>query len=124
MSSRWEPGQSGNPAGRPKDISISQETRDARKLTRAEFESVAHDMVGKTAEELKDIIEDPKVPYFKKCVASILVHAAAKGDHNRLEFILKYLGVKAPEEVSIVNRKEEVYVRPGTLNSKAGPSQG
>ena len=72
---RWKPGQSGNPGGRPK------KTKDFEKLLEREFDEVLRIQEGGVMRTLTK----------RELIAKKLVHDALKGDHRVMKLLLPYV---------------------------------
>mgnify|MGYP007040061335 CR=1 FL=1 len=72
---QWKPGQSGNKAGKPKNLL----TKDRVKHLISKFSQL-------TEAELKEIAADPKSKWESKCLAHQML--AAQGDIAALNFVL------------------------------------
>lgn len=102
IHSRFKPGQSGNPSGKPKGL-----------LSTDEIASLMAKFCRLTRDELQGIVQDPKSSMIEITVASILAKAAKDGDYSRLEFLLtrsigKVKDVVAHEHVDVVERLKDV----------------
>jgi len=96
IHSRFKPGQSGNPSGKPK---TDPELLKARALTRTKFEALANKFISMTKEDLKAAVTNPNATMLELMVAKIVEQAISKGDQIRLTFILDRLIGKVPDKV-------------------------
>ena len=77
VHTRFKPGQSGNPGGKPKQL-----------LTKDKVKGILGRFADMTREDLQAIVTNPKSTMLEIMVASIMVKAAKDGDFSRLNFIL------------------------------------
>lgn len=119
-ASRFKPGQSGNPAGKPKGM-----------LTADQVSASIGRLAALTVDELKSKKTDPKTPAIEAIMASILVEAFEKGDFARLESLLsRGVGkVRDVAEVHTHNHDAELDSVPKTdiltlLRDMRGPKTG
>lgn len=82
---RFQPGQSGNPGGRPK---LPEELRKIKELHAEEVKRLFAKYARMTKEEVHAALNDQKTPIFEMVIASGLVKAVKEGDYTRLNFIL------------------------------------
>jgi uncharacterized protein DUF5681 len=73
----WQPGQSGNPSGKPKQLITSDKLR-----------SMIEKLAYLTRDGLQDVITDPNTPILELYIASVLAQGIKTGDFSRLAFIL------------------------------------
>lgn len=74
---RWKPGVSPNPGGRPKSL-----------LTKDKVKGILGKFADMTLQDLENLVKDPQSKMLEIMVASIMVKAAKDGDFSRLNFIL------------------------------------
>lgn len=84
----WQPGQSGNLAGKPKQL-----------LTKDKVSSILGKFSNMTRDELQDVVKDPKSTMLEIMIASVIVKAAESGDYSRLDFLLSRSIGKVKEEI-------------------------
>lgn len=86
----FQKGQSGNPAGRPKNLLRTDEVRN---------------LIGKlwrlSREELQKIVQNPKSSMGEIMVASIVAKAAQTGDYTRVQFLLERTIGKVKDEIEV-----------------------
>ena len=82
--------------GRPR---LPKAVKEARKLTKVEFESVVHAMSFMTRAELKAKMKDPTTTVLELMVGALASEAVNRGDHNRMEFIHNRMVGKVPDKV-------------------------
>lgn len=81
----FAPGVSGNPAGRPP---APPDVRAVRTLTQSEIERIANELLEKTRDELKAILDDPRTPAKVAMFARLIKTATYSSDQKRLRFLL------------------------------------
>lgn len=87
---KWLPGESGNPAGRPK---MPPELKAANKLTRVQFDTLLNEVLDMTTEQLNQLMSGPDTKQIAKMVGSIVQRAVENGCPVRMNFLLqKMLG--------------------------------
>lgn len=74
---RFKPGESGNPAGKPRGL-----------LTKAQVKTLVSQYWSAPTSELVDVMEDPSAPAGEKWIASIMLQGIKRGDANRLSYLL------------------------------------
>lgn len=92
----WVKGQSGNPSGGP---TLPREIRDARALTKLEFERLANQYLYLTPEETAARLADPSTKNIDRVVTAIIGAAIEHGDEKRLNFLLDRLIGKVADKV-------------------------
>ena len=85
---KWKPGQSGNPAGKPKGF-----------LTVDDIRSMMHRFWRMSADDLLTVLENPKTPMGELMIASVMAKAAKDGDYSRLAFLMDRQVGKVKEEI-------------------------
>ena len=103
----FEPGQSGNPSGRPK---LPLDLQQARKLNSSEFERLLNKFLYLTKNEILKICQDERTPIIEILIGSIVIKAIENGDQTRLAFILERLLGKPKDKLTLEHS--------GTLNSQ------
>lgn len=92
---RFQPGQSGNPAGSKPH---PPELKALRKFTKAEFETACGKLFFATVEQLEHVAKNPKAPVLEALVAKILQKGIVESSRVELNyFVERFLG-KVPEE--------------------------
>lgn len=102
----WKPGQSGNPKGKPPFPKILKE---AKKLTRNDFEMAVHKVRQMTLQEARDYMRDAKnVDVLEYAVIGQFI-AAAKGNTAAFNFLCdRIIGpIKHELEISRPQETEE-----------------
>src|SRR5687768_16998427 len=95
---RYKPGQSGNPGGRPR---LPEDIKEARQLNRVEFERVANKFLYMTAVEIQAAVRAPETTGLELMVGSIIAKGIKNGDHQRLSFVLDRLIGRVKETIAI-----------------------
>lgn len=90
----WQPGESGNPSGRP---ALPEDIKEARKLNAVELERTLNKIIWMKKGEIKTLISDPDTPAFESLIASIVVKGISGGDHMRAEWVVSRLVGKLKE---------------------------
>ena len=111
----FKPGQSGNPLGPPV---LPPEVKEARKLTRIEFERIASQYMQMTKEEITKKLQDPKSTTLELIVMTIIHKAVKDGDQHRLDFLLNRLIGKVKDEVDV-----NVYPKPTIIQKRDGTQE-
>jgi len=117
---QFKPGQSGNPAGKPKD-----------QLSKTTIERLVHRLLKLTGNDLQDLVDNPKTASLEALVAKIIQKAIETGDPSRLNFLLdRSIGkVKDIAEVHQHNYDDILDKQPKEnvielLREKFGPKVG
>jgi Family of unknown function (DUF5681) len=84
---KWQPGQSGNPAGRAKNI-----------LTAQKYCQIATKYLEMSQGDLKAVLDDPKTPMVDVTVISRLLTAKSRGDS--INDLLAYVVGKPAETIN------------------------
>lgn len=93
----FQPGQSGNPAGRKK---LPPEVREAAKLTKAEVEATLGKFLKMSPAEFAEAKKSPAT-MGDFWIISVMSHGISKGDQMRLNFMYERLIGKVKDEVSV-----------------------
>lgn len=94
----WQPGQSGNPSGRPK---LDPELRAIKNLTNKELIEIGNLVIKGNIEELKQVQRDPQATVIKTMIAAVAVKIISKGDMGALDVLLNRLIGKVKDETKI-----------------------
>jgi hypothetical protein len=81
IGKRWQPGQSGNPRGRPPDITLSHDL----------VADVANMLVSGTFEDVRKIAKSKKYPPLVTIIARALVKSVRRGEIYTLDRVLKWI---------------------------------
>ena len=108
---RFKPGKSGNPGGKPK---VPNDLKEARKLNQIELERTVNRYLFADRETLQKAIKNPSTPVMELMVASIMAQAIRLGDQQRLEFILSRLIGKVKDQIEVT------AVKPYVINNLDG----
>lgn len=89
---KFQPGQSGNPAGRPKD---PPELKQIKSMTKGEFSVLIHKLLELKPDELKDF----KGTVLEMAMASAMQKAIKSGDFGNIQGFIERLFGKVKDEV-------------------------
>jgi hypothetical protein len=78
VHSRFKPGVSGNPGGKP-----------AQLLTKDKVAGVLGKFSAMSREQLQEVIQNPRSTMLEIMIASVMAKAAKDGDPHRLDFLLQ-----------------------------------
>lgn len=92
----WQPGQSGNPSGRPK---IPEHLRSIASLSQGEVCKLVSKYARMTRDELQQAIQAPSTPVLEMAIASIFAQSIKQGDYTRLAFLLDRAIGKVPQVI-------------------------
>jgi hypothetical protein len=98
-STSWKPGQSGNPAGRPKtpDFFKDNGVKASPTLIRAMIMKFGQ----MTKEEMMTFLATPFPTMLESMICSIMLKAVVEGDHSRVNFLLDRLIGKVSEKIDV-----------------------
>jgi hypothetical protein len=96
---RFQPGQSGNPGGRPK---IREELRDMKRLNQERFLLIVTEFLSKTKNELRRAVNDPDSSALEMMLASLMEKAIERGDPTRVNFLLDRTIGKVPDKIEAI----------------------
>lgn len=97
---RFKPGQSGNPKGRP----LNPIPRALKELTVETYRKVIEVVCTGNLDELRRMVTDPKVSALQVGVARAFIKAMETGDYATIERIAERIVGKIPDEL-VVNSK-------------------
>jgi single-stranded DNA-specific DHH superfamily exonuclease len=89
----WQPGQSGNPGGKPK---LPAELRAIASLTNQEINKYVAKYARMTKDQIDAATLNPNTSVVELAIASIFMNAIRHGDANRLSFLLDRAIGKVP----------------------------
>lgn len=84
----FQPGQSGNPNGRPR---LPEDLKAARRLNKVELDRILNEYLHMSLNEIKERASNPDTPALEVMVAKVVAEAIKRGDEKRLGFILDRL---------------------------------
>ena len=93
---RFQPGKSGNPAGRPPEPA---ELKAVRALTKSQLAEIGIMVATGDHDALRAIMEDDGETVLKKMIASVCLKVIHKGDMNALDVLLNRLIGKVKDEI-------------------------
>jgi hypothetical protein len=111
----FEPGKSGNPAGRPP---LPEDVRLAKNINQRQFELIMNDVLFLTKEELQVRYSDPKTPAVERMLVQLVRSAAWGGDPRRVDFILSRLIGKVETKVKAGEVEKPVERRPEDMTDE------
>lgn len=94
----WKPGESGNPAGRPKKFTTLLKEQGYKMQ---EINDTISAMLTMNIEELKQIFEDENATILEKTIANALVRGLKKGSLYQIETLLSRTYGKPREQIGI-----------------------
>jgi hypothetical protein len=97
-STRWKPGQSGNPTGQH---IVSKEVLRMQRLTKEELATCASWLVKGNKDDLARIVNDPNSSIISVMIASLAIRAISKGDFLTFNAILDRVVGKPKEMVEL-----------------------
>lgn len=83
----WQPGQSGNPSGKPK---LPEELRAIATLSREEVRKIVSKYSRMTKDELDIACTSTKTAMIELAIAAVFLKAIQYGDSNRLNCLLNH----------------------------------
>lgn len=101
----WQPGESGNPDGRPPD---SPELKALKHLTKEELTDVASLIVKGKIEDLEELKTTGTI--LQRMVASVAIRIMNKGDMFHLDVLLNRLIGKVKDEVQIDDVRSRITI--------------
>lgn len=101
----WEKGESGNPKGRPKKPVLQMKVA-GYKL--AEINDTIQAMCSMTAQQLREIWENPNSTILEKTIASALRKGIEKGNLDSVETLLNRVYGKPNEKLDITTQGEKI----------------
>lgn len=93
----FKPGNAGGPGKPP----LPPELKEAKRLTKTEFERLANRFLWATAQELIAFEADASLTSVERLIVSILASGISDGDHARAEWFLNRLLGKVTDKVEV-----------------------
>jgi len=101
----WKPGESGNPAGRPKKIIKRLEEAVGIKfnleLTKTDKYQIIEWCLERNLKELKDLVNDPQSPIFLVNIATAIIGDIKKGQLKTVELIFDRVFGKPDQRTNV-----------------------
>lgn len=98
-------GQVINPYG---NLPIGDDLKNARKLTRADFERTANKYMQMTWEMIDELIKQKNLPMMDYMIVSIMHRAVKDGDQKRLDFLLDRLIGQVVRRIRVQHEEEPI----------------
>lgn len=92
----WEPGESGNPNGRPK---LSEDLKKIRALTNKQLKEVGDFLLLGTRATLTEVSQNPESSLLQVWLSSVCITGIKKGDMGALNALLDRLVGKVTDKV-------------------------
>lgn len=92
---KFQPGVSGNPAGRP---ASGLALKELRKFTREHVADTFNKVMDMTDEELTELMADKETPVFEKACAKAVQKARESGDMGQIHTMLERIVGKVPQK--------------------------
>lgn len=89
-------------AGRPP---LPKELKEAKRLTKTEFETIVNRYLWLSHEELEAAAENKSLPAVDRYLATVIKIGSASGDPGRMEFLLQRLLGKVTDKVEVSQPK-------------------
>lgn len=109
----FKPGQSGNPAGKPKGL-----------LTRDQVEKLLATLWGLGTDGLQKVIENPKSTVGEVMTARVMAKCIEDGDYSRLDFLLNRTIGKVKDQLEVSTVKPFVVENLDGTQTVMGISDG
>ena len=103
----FQPGQSGNPNGRPP---VAADVLRIRKLTNDEIKEVGSILLNGRESDLEALLKDDETPILKKWMASVALTGMKTGDEKKLNAILDRIAGKIPQQVDMTVAPRPVLI--------------
>ena len=107
-ATRFKPGQSGNPNGRPK---TREDLKKVKLLTSDNVRRLLQRLLDMPKSELKEMVHDPNTPMMELMIARVIDQGLIAGNPQMLNFLFDRTIGRALEH------KEEAKLKPVTYNT-------
>lgn len=104
----FQPGQSGNPAGR---TPLPPELKETRRLNKTEFETLVNKYLWASFAQIEAASEDATLPAIERYVVSIIAKGIKTGDWGGCEWIAQRLIGKVQDRVEVTTPKPFVIAK-------------
>lgn len=108
IATRFRPGQSGNPSGKPK---LPPELAAITSLTRIEAVKIISKYLRMKPDEAIAATQDPNTPIIDKMILKICAEGLAKGDEKKLGFLLEKALGRDPVSTEVTESTEDKELR-------------
>ena len=99
IKGRYKPGESGNPAGRPK-CQVAADIQVLQELSRGFVETKIAAAMQRTINELVEVYKDPDSQSIDVAISSIMLKSA-KGDYKALNFLFDRVIGKVADKIEM-----------------------
>lgn len=107
----WQPGQSGNPSGRP---NLDPELRKLRELTKEQFKELATLLLSGTQEDLAELLAKPDTSMLTTWMIRVILTGAENGDYAKLDSLMNRLVGKVKDEMELTLPKPTIIEYEGS----------
>ena len=113
---QWEPGESGNPLGRPK-MALKQLAEKAGvdfqvHLTRTDKTRILESMMEMTMGQLKSIATDPRAPAFMVVIATAIKGDIKSGSFRTIDMLMDRFYGRAVQAIAVMGTPPEAAAVP------------
>lgn len=108
---KFKPGQSGNPSGRPK---LPGDIVKAKSLNRVEAQRILNQLVYMSKDEIKAFMKRPDATMLELLIGSIIFKGVEQGDHQRTNFLFERLIGKVKDDIEVTHLRRVVKKLDGT----------
>lgn len=114
VETRFKPGQSGNPGGKPK---LPQELKRTDKLSKIKFREYLNKFIHMTKTELVAELQKPGSTMLEQLVGGMIARTVKDQDPVRANFLLDRLIGKVKDEMDVELKMKPTYIerRDGTM---------
>jgi hypothetical protein len=99
IKGKFKPGQSGNPAGKPK-CEVTADIKTLQELSRGFVETKIAFAMQRTIEQLIEVYKDPESQSIDVAISSIMLKSA-KGDYKALNFLFDRVIGKVADKIEM-----------------------